>query len=308
MPKKRQIRGQARTLRVSTLEKTGELLANQVATLVVVRGAEADLGRRMQCSHPVIIGRDERVEFPLSDGSISRAHCTVERDETGAYWLVDLGSTNGTSLNGDKVNGKVPLNPGDKVFLGASVLRFDLADSLDLKYQDELDKMVNTDALTGMSAKRQYDAIFEREASKAQASNSYLTVIVMDMDGLKRINDTHGHQFGSFAIAETSRVIQSVLGDHGHLSRFGGDEFVGCFPDIDHAEICQLAELVRLQVEQHNFTMDGVEIHPTLSVGVATYPRDVDDADELFVAADQAMYQAKRTGKNKIATAGKTKA
>ena len=309
MPKKQQItRNQARTLRVANLEQADDLL-DHVATLVVVQGAEADIGRRLQCGQPIIVGRDERVEFSLSDGSISRAHCTVERDvETGAYWLVDLGSTNGTTLNGERVQGKAKLSPGDKVFLGASVLRFDLSDSLDLKYHDQLEKIVNTDALTGLTSKRQYDALFAKECQRAQRDQENLTVIVMDMDGLKKINDTYGHQYGSFAITETSRVIRSVLADHGHLTRFGGDEFVGCFPQMGHAEICQLAELTRMQVEQHHFEMDGVTIHPTLSLGIATYPRDTRTPEELFAAADKAMYQAKHGGKNKLATAGKTKA
>jgi diguanylate cyclase (GGDEF)-like protein len=244
------------------------------------------------------------VDLSLSDGSISRAHCSVERDpETDRYMLIDLGSTNGTLVNGTRVRDRVPLSVGDKIFLGASVLRFSYADEVDLEYHTKLEEMVSIDPLTKMSTKRQYDAIYSAIVERARAEDSVLTVMVMDMDGLKQINDTHGHDMGGFAIAEVASIIRGLLGPRGHLCRFGGDEFVGCFPELGAEEALELAEEVRMSVVRHAFVKDGTRVEPTISIGVATFPRHVMDPKDLFVAADRAMYTAKRSGKNGVCAA-----
>jgi len=304
MPKKPKFKKVAETMRVLNPPEPSELLRRKTATLSVVQGAECDLGRHLRCDRPIVVGRDERVDLFLNDGSISRAHCSIERDiETGRYMLIDLGSTNGTSVNDVKVHDTMPLSSGDKVFLGASVLKFGFADELDLEYQSRLEEMVNTDALTGLFTKRQYDATYSMMVERATVEDSHLTVVVMDMDGLKAINDTHGHEYGSYAIAETATLIRDVLFDHGHLARFGGDEFVGCFPNLKLEDAADLAERLRARVNNHTFEKNGVQFKPTLSIGIACYPEHVLDPGELFTAADRAMYKAKRGGKNRVATA-----
>lgn len=279
----------------------------RMGSLLVVQGAEVDLGRHTLCDHPIIIGRDERVDLSLNDGSISRAHCSVERapNETG-YLLVDLGSTNGTSLNGRRVKDRVPLETGDKIFLGSSVLRFSFSDSVDVEYHSKVEEMVQTDALTGLDTKRQYDAVFDVVSNQATYEHSALTVMVMDLDGLKAVNDTHGHEMGSFAIAEVASLIQRVLSAHGHLARFGGDEFVACLPGVEHEQGMLLGEALRLSVEEHEFMRESTRIAPTLSIGVATFPSHTQHPSQLFKAADDALYCAKRAGKNQVASAPKS--
>lgn len=272
-----------------------------MGSLLMVQGAEADLGRHMLCDHPIIIGRDERVDFSLNDGSISRAHCSVERDpgEEG-YVVVDLDSTNGTRLNGKAVVGRVPLESGDKIFLGSSVLRFSYSDAVDVQYHSKLEELVQTDSLTGLDSKRQYDAVFGVLATRARVDQTNLTVIVTDLDGLKAINDEHGHEMGSFAIEQTADRMREILDSYGHLARFGGDEFVCCFAGLDHEKAMELAEDLRAAVETHSFQRNDMEVFPTLSVGVATFPEHVEDPDLLFKAADDALYRAKRAGKNRV--------
>jgi diguanylate cyclase (GGDEF)-like protein len=300
MPKHRKlVRKAAETLRVASYpDRLGR--SEQLGSLLVVQGAEIDLGRHVLCDRPITIGRDERADLALSDGSISRAHCQVERSEAGNYLLIDLGSTNGTSVNGERVQDRVPLGPGDKIFLGASVIRFAYADQVDQQFQSRLEEMVTTDALTGMATKRQYDATYRIMLERAAAEQTALCVMVMDMDGLKQINDTHGHEMGGFVIAEVGHIIRSVLEEYGYLCRFGGDEFVGCFPGMDKARALTIAEQVRDRVARHNFSRDGVRVEPTVSIGVAVYPDDVNDTGKLFGAADAAMYEAKRGGKNQV--------
>lgn len=302
MPKSRKPpRKPAETLRVASFIGEGRGPGGEATgSLLVVQGAEVDLGRHVMCDRPVVIGRDEGADLALSDGSISRAHCKVERLETGRYMLIDLGSTNGTAVNGDRVQGAIPLSPGDKIFLGASVLRFAYSDQLDLQFHSRLEEMVSIDPLTGMSSKRQYDATYQVMVERSAAEGTPLVVMVMDMDGLKQINDTQGHEMGGFVIAEVAGIIRAVLEDHGYLCRFGGDEFVGAFANLDKARALALAEEVRDRVSRHAFMRNGVRAEPTVSIGVAGYPGDVARPDDLFAAADRAMYEAKRSGKNAV--------
>jgi diguanylate cyclase (GGDEF)-like protein len=304
MPKRRQVvpRNAADTIRVqSSLGSAIHGTARRVATLVVVQGAEVDLGRHVLCDHPITIGRDEAAQLALCDGSISRQHCRVERDsESGRYVLVDLGSTNGTVINGTKIDRKVPLASGDKIFLGASVVRFSYADDVDLEYQSRVEELVSTDPLTGLTVRREYDPAYQALVEQARADGKPLTVMVLDVDGLKQINDTHGHDMGCHTIVEMSFILRDVLQDHGLLCRFGGDEFVACLPEIDRERARELAEDVRDRVARHNFVKDGIRVEPTISIGVAGFPVDAQTPAGLFANADKAMYASKRAGKNQV--------
>jgi diguanylate cyclase (GGDEF)-like protein len=304
MPKKKSSRKVAETLRVASLPSQEELTGERVGSLLVVQGAEADLGRHILCDRPITIGRDEEVELSLADGSTSRQHCRVERLDSGHYILVDLDSTNGTSLNGRPVEGSHPLTPGDKIFLGGSVVRFAYADGVDVQYQSRVSELVTTDGLTGLMSRRAYQAQFEVMAERARAENAQLSLLVIDMDGLKKINDTHGHEMGGHAIVEAAHLIEPVLeAGGGIVARFGGDEFVAAFPGTTVERAAELAEEARAAVENAHIVRDGVVLQPTLSIGVAAFPTHVDDPDALFSVADRALYRAKRTGRNRVTVA-----
>ncbi len=304
MPKRRKVvpRAAAATIRVKSTPEKYQGTARRVASLLVVQGAEIDLGRHMLCDRPITIGRDEAAELALSDGSISRKHCRVERDpESGRYILVDLGSTNGTVINGTRVDRKVPLAAGDKIFLGASVVRFAYSDALDLEYQQKVEELVTTDPLTGLTVRREYDPLYEAMVEQARADGDPLSLMVLDMDGLKAINDTHGHDVGCYSIVECSFIIRDILETHGLLCRFGGDEFVACLPGVSLSHALVLGEGIRDRIARHNFVKDGVRIEPTISIGVAVFPDDAGTPAQLFAAADKALYEAKRRGRNQVA-------
>jgi diguanylate cyclase (GGDEF)-like protein len=273
-------------------------------SLVVVQGAEADLGTHVVCDRPIVMGRDPEVELPLRDGSASRRHCQVERDDAnGSFILRDLGSTNGTHVNGKRVDGTWQLSEGDKIFLGASIVKFTYTDELDVEYMAKVDNMVSTDALTGLLSRRKFDAAFRAAAETARGDGSPLSVLVMDMDGLKRINDTHGHEMGGFCIIQVAQAMREVLAAHGEICRYGGDEFVSFLPGTDKAAARKLAEAVRDAVARRNFEKDGITVSPTLSIGVSAQPDDGDTYETLFQAADRALYRAKAAGKNQVVPA-----
>jgi two-component system cell cycle response regulator len=303
MPKKRSAaRKGAETLRVPSLP--GELAGAKarVGSLLVVHGADVDIGRHVLCDRPITIGREDDNELALCDGSISRRHCRVERDDTtGIYLVVDLGSTNGTVVNGTRADNAVPLTEGDKIFIGSSVVKFSWADDVDQQYHSRVEEMVSIDALTGLASRRQYDAQFAAMAQRAEASDEELSLLVLDLDGVKQVNDTHGHQMGGFVIAEAARAIVQVLGKHGLVCRWGGDELVACLPRIGRTQARELAEAARAKVAETRMCRDGIDLRVTVSIGVATWPQDARRPVELFTVADRAMYRAKRAGRNQVA-------
>jgi diguanylate cyclase (GGDEF)-like protein len=252
----------------------------------------------------VTIGRDDDIELPLRDGSISRRHCRVQYDaQADRYLLVDLASTNGTRLNGTRVEAQEPvtLADGDKIFLGATVVKFGFADELDARYQAWLESLAHADALTGLPSSRKFEAGFRNAIDEARDARAPLAVLVMDMDGLKQINDVHGHQMGGYILAEVAGVLRAAIEKHGQVCRFGGDEFMSYLPAHDRTTALRVAETARRAVELHRFVKDGVELRTSISIGVATLPEDGGDPDTLFRAADRALYRAKAAGRNRVA-------
>lgn len=272
------------------------------ASLIVIQGNEADLGMHCMLDCPVTLGRDLDVELPLRDIGISRRHAMVERDVVGRYVVSDLGSTNGTRLNGQPLAAPTPLSEGDKVIVGTTVLRFTFGDEADAHFHDQLARVISTDHLTGLIAKRRYDAEYHLAVASARQTGRPIAVLMMDMDGVKAINDAHGHHMGSFSIAETGHLIGETIGAEGCSSRYGGDEFAACLPGYSRTAGIETADRVRLAVMNHRFEKDGVVIRPTISIGVSAFPDDGDDPELLQRRADEALYRAKAAGRNRVAT------
>ncbi len=299
----------ARQIRTAPLEDSEalraavqrELQKASAPSLVVIAGP--DVGLRARLEKTLEIGRDPASSFALRDESISWQHLRVE-DRGGDVWaLVDLGSTNGTIVNADKCTGERRLVPGDRILIGKTVLEFQLADRLRDGFNAEVQRLLNVDDLSGLWVKRRFDAQLEQSVTALGAGAiQVLSVIVMDMDGVKAINDANGHHMGAFVIGEAGHVIGRVIGERGFSTRFGGDEFASALPGFTKAESVAVAEEVRSAVVAHVYEKGGLRVYPGLSCGVAAMPGDATDAEGLFREADQAMYRAKRAGKNRVAT------
>jgi two-component system cell cycle response regulator len=277
----------------------------KLATLVVVQGSEADLGAHARVERRVVIGRDPVAELSLSDARASKHHAAVEPVEgfrgRRRYELSDLGSTNGTLVNGKRVKSPRKLKDGDKITIAGTVLRFSIADEVDAAYQAQVEAMLSTDALTGLLAPRRFDAALAEALRAAKNKVQSLALLVLDIDDLKQINDKHGHAMGAFTIGEVGRLLSSVVGARGTSTRFGGDEFVAFFPGLDAAAAVQVAEELRARIARHPFTRERKTVRPTLSAGVAVFPAGATTAKALFEAADRALYRAKARGKDRVA-------
>jgi two-component system, cell cycle response regulator len=163
-----------------------------------------------------------------------------------------------------------------------------------------------TDDLTRLYNSRYLNQVLRRETKRASRSGRPLSLLFIDLDGFKSINDRHGHLFGSRALVEAAAVIRGSARETDVVARFGGDEFALVLPDTGAEGAYAVGARIREKIAAHRFLMsDGLDIRLTASVGVATLPDVAGSAEELLQAADAAMYLVKDRGKNGIQAAAR---
>jgi diguanylate cyclase (GGDEF)-like protein len=161
-------------------------------------------------------------------------------------------------------------------------------------------ELAETDSMTGLLTNRAYQERLESEFRKAQTGRQSLSLLILDVDYFKRINDTYGHPQGD----ELLRQLGDVLRQHARKAdiccRYGGDEFTIVMPETIKAEAAIVAGRIRQAIEETTFTLDGNAANVTISIGVAGYPQDVSQKAALVAAADKALYAAKHGGRNNV--------
>jgi len=259
----------------------------------------------------VTLGRALEADIRINDSRASRLHAriTCETDDaTGKarYCLIDLGSTNGTILNGKRIE-RAFLEDGDKFEVGDQLIRFEMLDEIDREFQQQIHRLLVHDELTGLLTSKSFFSELRREAARAEAEQMPFCVLMMDIDYFKDVNDTYGHLAGSETLEEVGAVIKRSLraGDVG--ARFGGEEFAAFLLDADYAQGLIAAERVRSAIEKHEFpaarrgSSENIPTHHiTISVGIASFPEDGRDPIQLVEMADSALYRAKRNGRNQV--------
>jgi two-component system cell cycle response regulator len=250
-----------------------------------------------------VMGRGDGVDLRLVDEGISREHAQLVRNGDIVV-LEDLGSTNGTFVNGTRIE-RQPLSDGDKILLGSTtILKFSYHDKLDEAFQRRMAESALRDGLTKAFNKRYFSEHLESEYQYAVRHDSPLSLLFLDIDHFKRINDLHGHQAGDYVLAEMALLVMRGLRNEDIFARYGGEEFAVISRGIDLPEGAALAERLRRAVETHEFAYDGQRISVTISVGVARAPRPgVRSPSELVTVADETMYEAKRAGRNRVCVA-----
>ena len=281
------------------IEKTGVIRPH----LVVLQGP--GLGDFFEITDDeLVLGSDPfAADIVVRDVEVEPRHAELYR-EPGGYALRGVQTGKTIALNGEVMEepgcGQL-LSDGDRIHVGDSVLEFSHQDEIKASFFEQLHELVNRDHLTGLFSKGRFDREFEHRLEAMADEGRPLSVLMADIDSLKKINDAHGHLIGEFVVGEIGRIIGAMHEEEGRsATRFGGDEYQGVLPDLSKQEAMRVAEKIRRRVEAHTFQRDEVSATTTISIGVASYPEDGTTRQELTHAADAALYRAKRAGGNTV--------
>jgi diguanylate cyclase (GGDEF)-like protein len=246
------------------------------------------------------IGRSTRTGVGLPDVlSVSRRHARlVHRD--GHVVLEDLGSTNGTYLNGVRVHDGARLRSGDRFQVGAAHFKFLHEEDVEHAYYEAIYELVTRDGLTEVHNRRKYEEDVTREFARARRHGRPLSLILVDLDDFKDINDRCGHLCGDFVLKRFAVVTGEILRPEQTFARMGGDEFAILSPETDLEGADGLAERIRERVAGLDYRHAGEPVPITCSLGIATLDRSMARPDDLFVVADRAMYRSKQEGGDRV--------
>jgi two-component system cell cycle response regulator len=289
-------------------EKTvvaGEVVApasgRKRAHLIVLAGP--NVGEMYEIDSNLTIGRGREADVRVQGDGISRKHGGI-RVAGEEVVFEDLGSTNGSFINGERVVHRV-LEEGDKIQIGTSViLKFTYHDELDEDFQRQMFESASRDALTQVYNKRFFMEQLVSEHAYAARHGSDLSLLMFDLDHFKAINDTHGHLAGDYVLAELTRMLMPAIRTEDVFARYGGEEFVVLSRTTGALAAAHVGERLRKSVEQHQFCFEGKIIQVTVSIGISHMPAPaVRAAEDLIALADKALYEAKNGGRNRVVSA-----
>lgn len=165
------------------------------------------------------------------------------------------------------------------------------------KYENES----TIDFLTGLRNVRNFDTMWEQSVETVSKKKKPLSMLMLDIDHFKQINDAYGHGNGDFVLMEISRIMEEMVGKNGSVFRKGGEEFAVILPSLSKDQTIELAERIRSRVERHQFKIDGhLKLPVTISIGVTNYPETINELENMVERADEALYRAKKDGRNRV--------
>jgi diguanylate cyclase (GGDEF)-like protein len=275
------------------------------AYLIVLAGSSVGEMYKIT-SEKTVIGRGQQADIQVIDEGISRRHAEIVHE--GEHVVIrDLGSTNGTYCNGDKI-GEHHLSDGDKIQVGSTtILKFTFHDSLDETFQRQMYESALRDGLTKIFNKKYFLDRLESEFAYAIRHRSPLSLVMFDIDHFKKINDSYGHLAGDYALSTLAKVVGDTIRQEDVFARYGGEEFAVICRGIDLGGAVAFGERIRRCVDAQAFNYNGIDIKVTVSVGVAAVPEvGMKEPMELVGSADDALYQAKRQGRNRVISGNAT--
>ena len=289
--------------RSTIIEQMRESVGRQ-ASLVVIGGIDLGCSFPLSTTESTVLGRDNDCEGIIHDDGISKRHAEVVFDNRERYIIRDLGSTNGIYVDGHKIQQHV-LKDGDKILIGRrTILKFMLQDPVEMEFQRQMYQSSVRDPLTGAYNRKHFDERISSEISFTRRHRVPLTLIMIDLDYFKKVNDTYGHQAGDQVLIAVSDTIMDALREEDIFSRYGGEEFMVIARGIDEIGGMALGERLRCMVEEMKITTpDEVSIPVTISLGVGTVPGGMAaSSTHLLKLVDDNLYRAKKNGRNCVVT------
>jgi two-component system cell cycle response regulator len=288
----------------------GELLARhgggpkgtkKVPALTAVAGRALGKVFRIE-TDTVIIGRVDDAQVSIHDEGVSRKHARITIEGL-KFLLEDLGSTNGTFVNGNRIPGPTLLKEGDDISIGGTtILRFAMRDEIEEQLQARLYDLATRDPLTQAFNRRHFEERLSAEWAWGARHDRPCAICSIDADHFKNVNDTHGHAAGDYVLSELANVVRTIVRKEDVFARMGGEEFVVLARGTTLDAALVFADRIRVAIEQHAFDYETKRLAITVSIGVATSTDPgVTSSNDLMARADAALYRAKREGRNRVA-------
>ena len=273
------------------------------AFILVLTGMRFGEVFKLPQGRPITVGRGDDVDIRIDDEGVSRLHCSLEA--RGAEAIVrDLGSQNGTFVGGERVKERIVVD-GERVQVGAATtFKLAYADELEVGYQQRLAEIALRDPLTGLYNRRHFN---ERLASEYAAARRYghaLSLVMLDIDHLSRVNEIHGRRGGDEVLKAVGQVLEGVVRGADVVSRIGGDEFAVLMRETDLVGAQSMAERLRESVELLRSEFEGKQIAVTATLGIAVsgpgQAREGEEPHDVVDSAERALDRVKELGVNRI--------
>jgi two-component system, cell cycle response regulator len=286
-----------------TISSRGRQILRNEAICLCTAGAECGKVLTIPAEGEALIGRAAECTFRFEEPTVSLRHARVVRSKATTTFH-DLGSHNGSVINEVRV-GEAPvvLRDGDTLQLGPSLmLRYALVSAeeraaLEQVYQNSL-----RDGLTGIFNRKYFDMRLVAEIAFARRHETELSLLLVDLDHFKSINDLHGHLAGDEVLRRTAALFAGELRHQDVLARYGGEEFVIVLRGIDGTGALSIAERLRAHLESMPVVSGDARIAVTASIGATSLAEcgAQDGAPALLALADARLYAAKRAGRNRV--------
>lgn len=247
-----------------------------------------------------IVGRAPDADIVVNDSRISRNHVQITVDGENVT-IEDLGSTNGTFVNGQRVKDFL-LKGDDKIQISpATIFKFSLADEDEKIAIDELYELGVIDPLTNVYNKRYFIDRLKEEMSHSKRLSLDLSLLILDIDHFKEVNDTYGHLAGDYVLLTLAKILQSMTRHEDIVARYGGEEFAIVLRNTAEEGSTLLAERIRNTIAGTKFHFENKNIALSVSIGIASFNSKIEfnTYEDLVGAADRCLYYSKEHGRNR---------
>lgn len=270
------------------------------ALVIIASPRPQQMGRRFELpdrQSVLYVGRDPSADVTLASEAVSRRHCRLTRDAMG-WSIEDLQSTNGTFVN-DEVVSRSALRSGDQIRVGDTVFKL-LGGDAEGALLDQMLRVALRDPLTQAFTRAHFDLEAESYLNEVRAGQRRASLLVIDLDRFKLINDRWGHVCGDAVLRECALRLSRILPEDAVLARLGGEEFAVLLPSFGAASARLIAERLRGAVAGSPIACGDAVVDITCSVGLAEASRATLDVEQWVRAADDLLYDAKHNGRNRV--------
>jgi two-component system, cell cycle response regulator len=275
-------------------------ITNRNACLIHIYPTGPTMGTRYTLNElPIVLGRASDCDIRINDHSVSRRHARIQPGADG-YYAVDLQSTNGTYVN-DIPASMYKLKDGDYLRVGNCIYRFLMGGNVETEYHEEIYRLTIIDGLTEIHNKRYLMEFLDREIARSSRHNRPLSLLMLDIDHFKTINDDFGHLGGDFTLRELASRVKGTVRKEELFARYGGEEFTVVLPETTSEGAVMAAERILKVVSQTPFKFEDKVYQVTVSAGVTTTQGEADiSPPELIRRSDEKLYEAKNQGRNRV--------